>query len=82
MHAQYLELVKTLIQIAPEFNECDVKVYIEPSISSTVFYINADGYNHIFKAPFGLLESKLTANALAEIIVDEVIEWRDKINEV
>ena len=82
MHAQYLELVKTLIQIAPEFNECDVKVYIEPSISSTVFYINADGYNHIFKAPFGLLESKLTANALAQIIVDEVIEWRDKINEV
>lgn len=81
MYAQYLELVKTLIQIAPEFNECDVKVYIEPSISSTVFYINADGYNHIFKAPFGLLESKLTANALAQIIVDEVIEWRDKINE-
>jgi hypothetical protein len=81
MHAQYLELVKTLIQIAPEFNECDVKVYIEPSISSAVFYINADGYNHIFKAPFGLLESKLTANALAQIIVDEVIEWRDKINE-
>lgn len=82
MHAQYLELVKTLIQIAPEFNECDVKVYIEPSISSTVFYINADGYNHIFKVPFGLLESKLTANALAQIIVDEVIEWKGKINEV
>lgn len=81
MHAQYLELVKTLIQIAPEFDECDVKVYIEPSISSTVFYINADGYNHIFKAPFGLLESKLTASALAEIIIDEVIEWRDKLNE-
>lgn len=81
MHAQYLELVKTLIQIAPEFNKCDVKVYIEPTISSTVFYINADGYNHIFKAPFGLLESKLTANALAEIIIDEVIEWRDKVNE-
>lgn len=82
MHAQYLELVKTLIQIAPEFDECDVKVYIEPSISSTVFYINADGYNHIFKAPFGLLESKLTANALAEIIIDEVIEWRNKLNEI
>lgn len=81
MHAQYLELVKTLIQIAPEFDECDVKLYIEPSISSTVFYINADGYNHIFKAPFGLLESKLTASALAEIIIDEVIEWRDKLNE-
>lgn len=82
MHAQYLEVIKMLIQTAPEFNECDVKVYIEPSISSTVFYINADGYNHIFKAPFGLLESKLTANALAEIIIDEVIEWRDKLNEV
>ena len=82
MHAQYLELVKTLIQIAPEFDECDVKVYIEPSISSTVFYINADGYNHIFKAPFGLLESKLTASALAEIIIDEVIEWKDKLNEI
>lgn len=82
MHAQYLELVKTLIQKAPEFDECDVKVYIEPSISSTVFYINADGYNHIFKAPFGLLESKLTASALSEIIIDEVIEWRDKLNEI
>lgn len=82
MHAQYLELVKTLIQLAPEFDECDVKVYIEPSISSTVFYINADGYNHIFKAPFGLLESKLTASALAEIIIDEVIEWRNKLNEI
>jgi hypothetical protein len=82
MYAQYLELVKTQIQIAPEFDECDVKVYIEPSISSTVFYINADGYNHIFKAPFGLLESKLTASALAEIIIDEVIEWRDKLNEI
>lgn len=82
MHAQYLEAVKMQIQLAPEFNECDVKVYIEPSISSTVFYINADGYNHIFKAPFGLLESKLTANALAEIIIEEVKEWRDKINAV
>lgn len=82
MHAQYLEVVKTLIQLAPEFNECNVKVYIEPSISSTVFYINADGYNHIFKAPFGLLESNLTATALAEIIIDEVKEWRDNLNEV
>ena len=81
MHAQYLEVVKTLIQIAPEFNECTVKVYIEPSISSTVFYINADGYNHIFKAPFGLLESNLTAKVLAEIIIDEVKEWKEKLNE-
>lgn len=81
MHAQYLEVVKMIIQSAPEFDNCRVDVYIEPSISSTVFYINADGYNHIFKAPFGLLESKLTANALAEIIIDEVKGWRDKLNE-
>lgn len=82
MHAQFLEAVKTLIQISPELNNCNVEIYIEPSISSTIFYINADGYNHIFKAPFGLLESKLTATALAEIIIDEVKEWRDKLNEV
>jgi hypothetical protein len=82
MHAQYLEVVKTLIQTSPEFNNCEVETYIEPSISSTIFYICADGYNHIFKAPFGLLETKLTATALAEIIVDEVLEWRDKINTV
>lgn len=80
MHAQYLEVVKTLIQTAPDFNECRVDVYIEPSISSIVLYIYADGYKHIFKAPFGLLESKHTANALAEIIIDEVKEWRDKLN--
>ena len=82
MHAKYLELVKTLIQSAADFNECRVETYIEPSISSAIFYIYADGYKHIFKAPFGLLESSLTASALAEIIIDEVIEWRDKINAV
>lgn len=81
MHAQYLEVVKGLIQTTPEFNNCRVETYIEPTISSTIFYIYADGYNHIFKAPFGLLESKLTASALAEIIIDEVKEWRDKLNE-
>jgi hypothetical protein len=81
MHAQYLEVVKTLIETAPEFNNCRVETYIEPSISSTIFYINADGYKHIFKAPFGLLETKLTANALAEIIIAEVKEWKDKLNE-
>lgn len=79
MHAQYLEVVKTLIQTSPEFINCRVETYIEPSISSVIFYIYADGYNHIFKAPFGLLESNLTASALAVIIVDEVIEWRDKL---
>lgn len=79
MHAQYLEVVKALIQTSPEFNNCTVKTYIEPSISATIFYIYADGYNHIFKAPFGLLESKLTASCLAEIIIEEVKEWKDKI---
>lgn len=82
MHAQYLEVVKTLIEITPEFNNCRVETYIEPSISSTIFFIYADGYKHIFKAPFGLLESNLTATALAEIIIDEVKEWRDKLKEV
>lgn len=81
MHAQQLEVVKTLIQSAPDFNECRVETYIEPSISSTIFYIYADGYKHIFKAPFGLLESQLTASALADIIINEVKEWRDKLNE-
>lgn len=80
MHAQYLEVVKTLIQSSSEFTNCKVETYIEPSISSTIFYIYADGYKHIFKAPFGLLEHNLTATALAQIIVDEVIEWRDKLN--
>lgn len=82
MYAQYLEVVKTLIETTPEFNNCRVETYIEPSISSTIFFIHTDGYKHIFKAPFGLLESNLTATALAEIIIDEVKEWRDKIKEV
>lgn len=82
MHAQYLEIVKTLIQTSPELINCEVKIYIEPSISSTIFYINADGYNHIFKVPFGLLETNLTAMSLAQIIIDEVKEWRNKLNEV
>lgn len=77
----YLKDVKTLILSSLEFNECEVDMYIEPSISSIVFFIDADGYKHIFKAPIGLLESKLTANALAEIIIDEVKEWGDKLNE-
>lgn len=82
MSARYLEVVKTLIQTSTEFVNCRVEMYIEPSISSVVIYIYADAYKHIFKAPFGLLESQLTANALAEIIIDEVKEWRDKVNEV
>lgn len=76
----YLKDVKTLIISSPEFIGCEVDLYIEPSISSIVFFIDADGYKHIFKAPIGLFESKLTANALAEIIIDEVKEWRDKLN--
>lgn len=82
MHVQFLEKVKTLIQTSPEFIYCRVETYIEPSISSTIFYIYADGYKHIFKAPFGLFDSNLTAMALAQIIVDEVIEWKEKLNEV
>lgn len=82
MHAQYLELVKMLIQSAPEFTNCRVSIYIEPSISATIFFIYADGHKHIFKAPFGLLESNLTATALADIIIDEVKEWKDKIDGV
>lgn len=81
MHYQYLETVKTAIETAPRFNGCKVDVYIEPSISSVVFCINVGGYNHIFKAPFGLLETNITSYALAEIIIDEVKEWRDKLNE-
>lgn len=82
MHAQYLEAVKALIHSSSEFTDCRVDTYIEPSISSAIFYIYADGYKHIFKAPFGLTESNLTATALAEIIIDEVKEWRDKLYDV
>jgi hypothetical protein len=82
MYAQYLEAVKALIQSATEFHNCHVDIYIEPSISSIILYIYEDGYKHIFKAPFSLLESQLCAKALAEIIIDEVKEWRDKLNEV
>lgn len=82
MYAQYLEVVKSLIQSSTEFINCRVETYIEPSISSVIFYIYADGYKHIFKAPFGLLESQLTVSALADLIIDEVKEWRDKLNEV
>lgn len=81
MHAQYLEVVKTIVQTSSEFINCRVETYIEPSISSAVFYIYADGYKHIFKVPFGLLDSNVTSAALAEIIIDEVKEWRDKLNE-
>lgn len=77
----YLNDVKKSILSSFKLHDCGVDVYIEPSISSIVFFINADGYKHIFKAPIGLVESKLTSKALAEIIIDEVKEWRDKLNE-
>lgn len=81
MHARYLEVVKTLIQSSTEFVNCRVETYNAPSISSIVFFIYADGYKHIFKAASGIFESKLAAKALAEIIINEVKEWRDKLNE-
>lgn len=81
MRLQYLEKVKTAILSSSAFIDCKVEAYIEPSISSILFFIYADGYRHLFKAPVGLIESKLTSNALAEIIIDEVKEWRDKLNE-
>lgn len=77
----YLKDVKRLILSSLEFIDCEVDLYIEPAISSIVFFIDVDGYTHIFKAPIGLLESKLPANALAEIIIDEVKEWMDILNE-
>lgn len=82
MKSQHLEKVKTLILSSSAFIDCKVDAYIEPAISSILFFIYADGYRHIFKVPIGLIESKLTANALAEIIIDEVKEWRDKLNAV
>lgn len=78
----YLNDVKTLILISFEFIDCKVDVYNEPTISSILFFIYADGYRHIFKAPYALFESKLTAKALAEIIINQVKEWRDKLNEI
>lgn len=81
MDSRYLETVKSIIQSTNEFMLCRVETYIEPSISSVVFYIYVDEYKHIFKAPFGLIESNLTAVALAQIIIDEVKEWKDKLNE-
>lgn len=79
MKRKYLRKVKKLIKSAFKFKYCIIKAYIEPSISSVVFFINVDGYNHIFKAPFGLIESNICAESLAHIIVDEVLLWRKKI---
>lgn len=82
MEKEYLKAVKELIllKLYDDFINCSVNTYIEPSISSIVFCINVNGYRHIFKAPFGLIESDLTAQALADIIVDEVKEWWGKFD--
>ena len=79
---EYLKAAKELIllKLYDDFINCSVITYIEPSISSIVFCINVNGYRHIFKAPFGLFESDLSTQALADIIVDEVKEWRDKFD--
>lgn len=81
MNYQFLETVKAEIETSPKCNGYKVDVYIEPSISSILFCITVDSYKHIFKAPFGLLETNITAMVLAKIIIDEVKEWRDKLNE-
>lgn len=82
MIKDYLKKVKelTLDLLYKDFDYCAIEVYLEPTISSIVFVIKTEGYKHIFKAPFGLFESKLSASALALIIVDEVKEWRDKFD--
>lgn len=79
---EYLKAVKELLlnKLYDNFINCSVVIYNEPSISSFVFFINVDGYRHIFKAPFGLFESHLCSEALANIIVDEVKEWRKKFD--
>ena len=81
MNYQFLERVKREIETSPICNGYKVDAYIEPSISSVLFCITVDSYKHIFKAPFGLLETKITSMALAKIIIEEVKEWRDKLNE-
>lgn len=69
--------VKELVETTHHFMKCRADVYTDPLISSIVFFINADGYCHIFKAPFGLLEVT-TSNALADIIINEILEWKNK----
>lgn len=82
MKKEYLMDVKELIllKLYDDFRNCSVITYIEPSISSIVFFINVNGYRQIFKAPFGLFESELSTQALADIIVDEVKEYMDKFD--
>lgn len=81
MNYKFLEIVKREIETSPICKGYKVEAYIEPTISSVLFCIAVDSYKHIFKAPFGLLETNITSKALAEIIIEEVKEWRDKLNE-
>lgn len=78
MQRKYLRKVKKLIKSAYKHKYCRVKVYIEPSISSVLFFINVSKYRHIFKAPLGMFETVITPEELAHIIVDEVGLWRLK----
>ena len=80
MRKDYLKRVKELVSdlLYKDFNFCYVRVYVEPSISSIVFVIKLEGCGHIFKVPFALFESDLSPEALADIIVNEVKEWKDK----
>ena len=70
-------MVKRLVEVSSKLTYCKVDCYVEPSISSVVFFIMLEDYHHIFKAPFGLLEVT-TPVALADIIINEVLEWRNK----
>lgn len=72
---KYLRKVIKLIKSAYKHKYCRVKVYIDPSISSVVFFINVSKYRDIFKVPFGLFETIITPEELAHIIVDEVGLW-------
>lgn len=72
-----LIMVKRLVEVSSKLTYCKVDCYVEPSISSVVFFIMLEDYHHIFKAPFGLLEVT-TPEALADIIINEVLEWRNK----
>lgn len=82
MQREYLKAVKELLlnELCRDFEYCAVGVYVEPSISSVVFVIEVEGYGHIFKVPFGLFESHLCSEALMNIILDEVKEWRKKFD--
>lgn len=70
-------MVKRLVEVSSKLTYCKVDCYVEPSISSVVFFIMLEDYHHIFKAPFGLLEVT-TPETLADIIINEVLEWRNK----